>query len=91
VIIGRQGGSRAELDLGVLQVKRASIHATTLRSRPVAEKAAIVAAVRENVWPLVSAKKVVPVIDRILPMPSAAEAHRVLEAGLNTGKVLLVR
>jgi putative PIG3 family NAD(P)H quinone oxidoreductase len=91
VIIGRQGGSRAELDLGVLQVKRASIHATTLRARPVAEKAAIVAAVRENVWPLVSAKKVIPVIDRILPMSSAAEAHRVLEAGVNTGKVLLVR
>jgi putative PIG3 family NAD(P)H quinone oxidoreductase len=91
VIIGRQGGSRAEVDLGVLQVKRGSIHATTLRARPVPEKAAIVAAVRDSVWPFVGAKKVVPVIDRILPMPEAAEAHRVLEAGVNTGKVLLVR
>jgi putative PIG3 family NAD(P)H quinone oxidoreductase len=91
VIIGRQGGSRAELDLGVLQGKRASIHATTLRARPLAEKAAIVSAVRENVWPLVSAGKLAPVIDRTLPMPSAAEAHRVLEAGIHTGKVLLVR
>jgi putative PIG3 family NAD(P)H quinone oxidoreductase len=91
VIIGQQGGSRAELDLGALMPKRASIHATTLRARPVAGKGAIVAAVRDNVWPLVSAKKVVPVIDRILPMPEAAEAHRVLEAGVNTGKVLLVR
>jgi NADPH:quinone reductase-like Zn-dependent oxidoreductase len=91
VIIGRQGGSRAELDLGLLQGKRASTHATTLRARPPAEKAAIVSAVRDNVWPFVSAKKVVPVIDRLLPMSSAAEAHRVLEAGVNTGKVLLVR
>jgi putative PIG3 family NAD(P)H quinone oxidoreductase len=91
VIIGQQGGSRAELDLGVLQGKRASIHATTLRARPPAEKAAIVSAVRENVWPLVSAGKLVPVIDRTLPMPSAAEAHGVLEAGINIGKVLLVR
>jgi putative PIG3 family NAD(P)H quinone oxidoreductase len=91
VIIGQQGGSRAELDLGVLQGKRASIHATTLRARPLAEKVAIVSAVRENVWPLVSAGKLVPIIDRTLPMPSAAEAHRVLEAGIHTGKVLLVR
>lgn len=91
VIIGQQGGSRAELDLGVLQGKRASIHATTLRARPLAEKAAIVSAVRENVWPLVSAGKLVPIIDRTLPMPSAAESHRVLEAGSHVGKVLLVR
>jgi putative PIG3 family NAD(P)H quinone oxidoreductase len=91
VIIGMQGGGRAELDLGALMPKRGSIHATTLRARPAAEKAAIVSAVQENVWPLVSAKKVVPVIGRMLPMPEAAEAHRILEAGLNTGKVLLVR
>ena len=91
VIIGRQGGNRAELDLGVLQGKQASIHATTLRARPVGEKAAIVSAVRENVWPLVSAGKLVPVIDQTLPMSSAAAAHRVLEAGDQTGKVLLVR
>jgi len=91
VIIGRQGGNRAELDLGVLQGKQASIHATTLRARPVVQKAAIVSAVRENVWPLVSAGKLVPVIDQTLPMSSAAAAHRVLEAGDQTGKVLLVR
>lgn len=91
VVIGRQGGSRAELDLGVLQARRASIHATTLRARPPAEKAAIVSAVAANVWPLVSAGKVTPVIDRALPMASAAEGHRVLEASVHVGKVLLVR
>jgi putative PIG3 family NAD(P)H quinone oxidoreductase len=91
VIIGRQGGNRAELDLGVLQGKRASIHATTLRNRTLGEKAAVVSAVHENVWPLVSAGKVVPVIDRKIPMPNAGEAHRILEDGDHIGKVLLVR
>ena len=91
VIVGRQGGNRAELDLGVLQSKQASIHATTLRNRPPAEKAVIVSAVQENVWPLVSAGTLVPVIDRTVPMPEAAEAHRILEAGDHIGKVLLVR
>ena len=91
VIIGQQGGSRAELDLGMLMAKRASIHATTLRHRPPGQKAAIVSAVHENVWPLVSAGKVVPVIDRKIPMPNAAEAHRILEDGDHIGKVLLVR
>jgi NADPH:quinone reductase-like Zn-dependent oxidoreductase len=57
----------------------------------VAEKAAIVSAVRENVWPLAASGKLVPVIDQLVPMTSAAEAHRILEAGDQTGKVLLVR
>ncbi len=91
VIIGRQGGSRAELDLGVLQTKQASIHATTLRNRPVAEKSAIMAAVGDIVWPLVSDGTVTPVIEDTVPMAQAADAHRILEAGGHTGKVLLVR
>ena len=90
VIIGRQGGSRAELDLGMLQARRASIYATTLRARPPAEKATVVAGVRENVWPLVSAGEVVPVIDRELPMTDAPEAHRIMEAGSHFGKILLL-
>jgi len=91
VIIGRQGGNRAELDLGLLQSKRASIHATTLRNRPVPEKSAIVAAVSDQVWPLVSAGTLVPIINETVPMAQAADAHRILEAGGHTGKVLLVR
>jgi putative PIG3 family NAD(P)H quinone oxidoreductase len=89
VIIGRQGGSRAELDLGMLQARRASIHATTLRARPPAEKAAVVAAVREHVWPLVGFGKVVPVIDRDLPMTDAAEAHRIMAGSTHFGKIVL--
>ena len=89
VVIGMQGGSRTELDLGRLMRKRASVSATTLRARPAGEKAAIVAAVRERVWPWIADGTVRPVIDRVLPMAEAAEAHRVVEAGEHVGKVVL--
>jgi putative PIG3 family NAD(P)H quinone oxidoreductase len=89
VIIGLQGGAKAEIDLNALLRKRAQVIATVLRARPVPEKAAIVAAVRERVWPLVESGTVRPVVDRVLPMREAAEAHRVVEASENVGKVLL--
>src|SRR3954447_24710253 len=79
VVIGLQGGARAELDLGVLMRKRAALISTTLRGRPADEKAAIVASVREHVWPLIESGEVRPVIDRTVPMPDAAEAHRIVE------------
>jgi putative PIG3 family NAD(P)H quinone oxidoreductase len=90
VIIGRQGGSRAEIDLGVLQAKRASLYATTLRARPAHQKAAVVAAVREHVWPLINAGQVAAVIDRELPMSQAAQAHRAMAASEHIGKILLL-
>jgi len=89
VVIGLQGGAKAELDLGRLMAKRASVAGTTLRARPVAEKAAICAAVTAQAWPLVEAGAIVPVVDRVLPMRDAAEAHRVVEASDHVGKVLL--
>jgi putative PIG3 family NAD(P)H quinone oxidoreductase len=88
-VIGLQGGTTGTLDLGALLRKRARVQAATLRARPAAEKAAIVAAVREHVWPLVEAGTVRPVIDRVLPMVRAAAAQRVVEAGHHVGKVLL--
>ena len=90
VIIGRQGGSRAEIDLGVLQGKRASVYATTLRARPAHEKAAVVAAVRDHVWPLIDTGKVAAVIDRELPMSQAAQAHRAMASSEHIGKILLL-
>jgi putative PIG3 family NAD(P)H quinone oxidoreductase len=90
LVVSTQGGSSAELDLQMIMRKRASILASTLRARPPAEKAAIVAGVREQVWPLISAGRVRPVTDRVLPMADAAEAHRVLEQGTHVGKILLV-
>jgi len=89
VIIGLQGGVTAELNLGTLLRKRAAVVATNLRGRPLGEKAAIVAAVREHVWPLVEAGVVKPVVDRVLPIAEAGAAHRVLEAGEQVGKVVL--
>lgn len=88
-IIGLQGGAKGELNLGALLRKRAAVTATSLRGRPLAEKAAIVAAVREHVWPLVADGVVRPVVDRTLPMDQAAEAHRVVESSSHIGKVLL--
>jgi NADPH:quinone reductase-like Zn-dependent oxidoreductase len=93
VSIGMQGGTKAELDLGKLMRKRASVHATTLRSRPATGpggKAEIVAAVRHDVWPDVERGVVRPIVDRRLPMSRAAEAHAVVEASEHIGKVLLL-
>ncbi|MEU3784761.1 NAD(P)H-quinone oxidoreductase [Streptomyces sp900129855] len=89
-IIGMQGGIKAELNIGALLGKRAAISATSLRARPLEEKAAIVAAVREHVWPLLAAGHVRPVVDREIPMSDAPAAHRVVEDSGHVGKVLLV-
>jgi putative PIG3 family NAD(P)H quinone oxidoreductase len=89
VVIGLQGGAKAELDLGALLAKRGTVAATSLRARPVGEKAAIVTDVRSYVWPLVEAGAVRPVIDRVLPLADAAEAHRVMAAGEHVGKIVL--
>jgi putative PIG3 family NAD(P)H quinone oxidoreductase len=87
--IGMQQGRKAELDFGALMAKRGTIMSTTLRARPAAQKAEIVAAVTENVWPLVEAGVIRPIIDRELPMTQAAEAHRVMTASTHLGKILL--
>src|ERR671921_1558467 len=89
VTIGLQGGRRAELDLGALMAKRAAVISTSLRARPKDEKATIVAAVREHVWPLVDAGRVRPVIHARLPLAEAAAAHRLLEVSSHVGKVVL--
>jgi putative PIG3 family NAD(P)H quinone oxidoreductase len=93
VVIGMQGGTKAELNLGKLLAKRAAVHATALRSRPATGrggKAAIVEAVRRDVWPDIERGTVRPIVDRRLPMSRAAEAHRVVEASEHVGKVLLL-
>ncbi|MYW68888.1 zinc-binding dehydrogenase [Streptomyces sp. SID8379] len=88
-IIGMQGGVKGELNIATLLGKRGAITATTLRARPLAEKVAVVAAVREHVWPLIEGGHVRPIVDRTLPMSDAAQGHRVLEESGHIGKVLL--
>jgi putative PIG3 family NAD(P)H quinone oxidoreductase len=87
--IGLQQGRRAELDFAALMAKRGTIMSTSLRARPVEQKAAIVAAVAAGVWPLVDAGEVRPVIHCELPMAQAAEAHRIMTASSHTGKIVL--
>jgi putative PIG3 family NAD(P)H quinone oxidoreductase len=89
IVIGLQGGAAGELDLRLLMRKRAAVLATSLRSRPAAEKAAIVAAVREHVWPLVEDGVVKPIVNTVLPLASAAAAHRLMESSAHIGKILL--
>ena len=89
VTIGLMGGRRGELDMGMLLAKRGAVIATSLRARPATEKAAIVAAVREHVWPLIEAGDVRPVIQSRHPLEHAAEAHREMEASGHIGKILL--
>jgi putative PIG3 family NAD(P)H quinone oxidoreductase len=90
VTIGMQGGRKGELDLGALMARRGTISATTLRARPPQDKARIVTGVRDQVWPLIDAGVIRPVIDRTMPMAQAAEAHRLLESSDHLGKILLI-
>jgi putative PIG3 family NAD(P)H quinone oxidoreductase len=89
VIIGMQGGIKGELNIGKLLGKRCEVYAAGLRARPLEQKAAIVADVRERLWPLVEQGSVKPIVGQVLPMAEASSAHRVLEDGTVFGKVLL--
>ncbi|MEP9362819.1 NAD(P)H-quinone oxidoreductase [Nocardioides sp. CN2-186] len=89
VIIGMQGGTKAELDINKLLRKRAAVIATALRSRSVEGKSAICASVVEHVWPLVAEGLVQPVVNGVLPLDRVAEAHALMESGEHTGKILL--
>jgi putative PIG3 family NAD(P)H quinone oxidoreductase len=89
VIIGLQGGVSADLNLGLLLVKRASVTATSLRARPTAEKTEIVAAVRDNVFPLIESGAVRPIVHATYELDDVASAQRVLEESSHIGKVVL--
>ncbi|UJH70281.1 NAD(P)H-quinone oxidoreductase [Ornithinimicrobium sp. INDO-MA30-4] len=90
VVIGLLGGAKGELPIGLLLSKRGRIIATSLRARPLAEKAEIVSAVREQVWPQIAAGSVRPIIDGHYPLADATRAHRDLEASQHIGKLLLL-
>ena len=89
IVLGLQGGVKGELNLGTLLAKRATVHAAGLRGRPLTEKAAVVSETQANIWPMIEAGTVRPVIDRVLTLDDAAEAHRLLESSEHIGKVLL--
>ena len=90
VVIGLQGGTKGEIDLGQLLSKRAAVIGTTLRSRPVAEKGMIMNAVRDNVWPLFSDGRINPLVAKSFPLEQVREAHHYFDSGEHMGKVLLL-
>jgi len=87
--IGLLGSARADINLSPVMQKRLTITGSTLRTRSVEEKGSIARELEAHVWPLLAARQVAPVIDRVLPLSDAAEAHRLLEAGDVVGKVVL--
>ncbi|MEO6470502.1 MAG: NAD(P)H-quinone oxidoreductase, partial [Aeromicrobium sp.] len=89
VIIGMQGGIKAELNIADLLRKRAAIMATSLRARPSEEKSAIVSNMVAQVWPLIADGTIKPIIHRTFALSEASAAHQVLEDSSHIGKVLL--
>ena len=89
LVIGLQGGTKGELDLGALLRKRGAVIATSLRARPAEEKAIIAASVVEHVWPLVSDGQVRPIVHATMPLDRVADAHRLMEESSHIGKIVL--
>lgn len=89
VHIAFSGGRQATIDLSLVMRKRLSITGSTLRSRPLGEKAALAAAVEQNLWPLFSQKRLRPAVFQTFPLAQAADAHRLLESSRHMGKLIL--
>jgi putative PIG3 family NAD(P)H quinone oxidoreductase len=83
-------GSKAEVNFMPMMLKRLTLTGSTLRPQPVAAKARIAAGVRANVWPLVEAGRIKPVIFATFPLGDAAQAHRLMESSRHIGKIVLV-
>ena len=89
VVIAVQGGTKSQVDAGLVLRRRLTLTGSTLRPRPVAFKAAIASALREKVWPLLEARRIVPVIQQVFPAEEAHAAHAAMEAGHHVGKLML--
>lgn len=89
VLVGLLAGARAEIDLGTVLRRRLRVFGTVLRSRPIEEKIAAAQVLARNVSPLVADEKLVPVVDRVLPLARASEAHDLLASNATFGKIVL--
>jgi putative PIG3 family NAD(P)H quinone oxidoreductase len=89
VMIAHPGGPKVELNFAQVMVKRLTITGSTLRPQSVEAKARIAAALRREVWPLLNAGRIAPVIDRVYPLEAAAEAHARMESSAHVGKIIL--
>lgn len=88
-LIAVQGGTRSEIDAGLVLRKRLTITGSTLRARPAAYKAELARALRAQVWPLIEAGQVKPVIHAVFPAAQAAAAHALMESSAHVGKIVL--
>ena len=89
VMIAVQGGTKAQVDAGLVLRKRLTLTGSTLRPRPVAFKAAIAASLRAKVWPLLESRQLRPVIQQVFPAEQASQAHAAMEQGAHVGKLML--
>ena len=89
VHIAYSRGREVTADLALIMQKRLIVTGSTLRPRPVAEKAALRDSIRRRLWPQFALGRVRPIVDRIFPLEQAADAHRRMESGEHTGKILL--
>jgi len=89
VIIGLIGGAKADINLAMLLLRRLRVIGSTLRTRSVADKAEIVARFLDRFGEALNAGRIKPVIDRVLPLEQAAEAHRIVQSSTHFGKVVL--
>ncbi len=89
VLIGLMGGLKAELDLAQMMMKRVRIIGSTLRARPVTEKAVVMAQLEEKVWPKIASQEITPIIEAVFPISRIADAHDLIASDTTTGKVIL--
>ena len=89
VLIGLMGGAQTDINLGLMMVKRLRVIGSTLRARPIAEKAAVMDALKERVWPLFEAGEIAPVVEAVLPIQEAERAHELVSSNETVGKVVL--
>ncbi len=88
-VIAVQGGSKSEINTGLLLRKRLTVTGSTLRPRSVAFKSAVAKALRERVWPLLAARRIRPVVHAVFAPGDAARAHALMESGGHVGKIVL--
>ena len=89
VLIAVQGGTKSQVDAGLVLRRRLTLTGSTLRARPVAFKSAIAASLRDKVWPLLASRRVQPVIQEVFPAAQASRAHAAMEEGHHVGKLML--
>ena len=89
VVVGAMAGTRVDLDLGMLMHKRAEIRGTVLRARPLEERILAHRALQRHLVPLFASGALKPVVDRVLPLAQAGDAHRIMQSNETFGKIVL--